>query len=222
MSPSVRLESLTYESVGPDGLEPSPAWVRARYAAANTLIPCFVACLCQSARKESNLRPGPYKSPALATELRAVSGWNARSIPRHVRLESLTYETLCAVPVGPEGFEPSPCRLKGGCAAVTPRPQIVVGPYAFESLTSLHRFAPCWWKRFFAIVRGGVEPTAGDVSHRHASVTTPDCFKSGWRESNPHARAPKARGPPLPYIPWLFSIAPISAARRGIEPRSPA
>ena len=26
-------------SVGPDGLEPSPTWVRARHAAANTLIP---------------------------------------------------------------------------------------------------------------------------------------------------------------------------------------
>ena len=29
-------------SVGPEGLEPSPTWLRARHAAANTLIPSFV------------------------------------------------------------------------------------------------------------------------------------------------------------------------------------
>src|SRR6185437_15822298 len=69
-------------SVGPDGLEPSPAWVRTRYAAANTLIPSL------------------SRSPSIGTE----------------------------------GIEPSPCRLKGGCAAVTPRPQVFVGPHAFEQL----------------------------------------------------------------------------------------
>ena len=61
---------LAYQ-VGPAGLEPSPGWVRASYAAANTLIPSLSRTV-ESARKESNLRPGPYKSPALTTELRAV------------------------------------------------------------------------------------------------------------------------------------------------------
>src|SRR5207245_2903153 len=55
-------------SVGPEGLEPSPTWLRARYAAASTSIPSlssrFSSSLAdQSARKESNPRPGPYKSP---------------------------------------------------------------------------------------------------------------------------------------------------------------
>ena len=48
--------------VGPDGLEPSPAWVRTRDAAANTSIP-FV-CI-QSARWELNPRPASYKDAAL-------------------------------------------------------------------------------------------------------------------------------------------------------------
>jgi hypothetical protein len=65
-------------SVGPDGLEPSPTWLRARYAAANTSIPLssLLSSLLadQSARRESNPRSGPYKRPALTAELRAVSG----------------------------------------------------------------------------------------------------------------------------------------------------
>ena len=40
--------------VGPEGLEPSPAWLRARRAAANTLVPIDLPI--ESAREESNLR----------------------------------------------------------------------------------------------------------------------------------------------------------------------
>src|SRR5205823_10312526 len=42
--------------VGPEGLEPSPASLRARYAAANTLVPCRFLLLRRSARRESNPR----------------------------------------------------------------------------------------------------------------------------------------------------------------------
>ncbi len=38
------------------------------------LIPCILFTLPQWARRESNPRPGPYKRPALTTELRAASG----------------------------------------------------------------------------------------------------------------------------------------------------
>ena len=62
-------------SVGSEGLEPSPIWLRARHAAASTLIPCSFAF--QSAREESNPRPGPYKRPALTTELRAAVARNS-------------------------------------------------------------------------------------------------------------------------------------------------
>jgi hypothetical protein len=62
-------------SMGPEGLEPSPTWLRARHAATSTLIPY---CLClrfspyvQSARRELNSRPVSYKDTALTTELRA-------------------------------------------------------------------------------------------------------------------------------------------------------
>ena len=59
---------------------------------------------------------GPYKEPALAVELRA----------------KLT--------VGPEGVEPTPYRLKGGYAAITPR------PFRFEPdvSVSMGSDAPCF------------------------------------------------------------------------------
>src|SRR5437870_12573942 len=94
--------------VGRKGLEPSPRWLRARYAAANTWIPFGLG--------PEGIEPssGPYKEPALTIELRAG--------PPHPPL------CPCArgrggMTLGPEGFEPTPCRLKGGYAAVTPRPR---------------------------------------------------------------------------------------------------
>jgi hypothetical protein len=53
-------------SVGPEGLEPSPARLRAGNAAANTLVLCL-----QLARWELNPRPASYKDAALTAELRA-------------------------------------------------------------------------------------------------------------------------------------------------------
>ena len=63
-----KLDVAKSAEVGPEGLEPSPAWVRTRDAAANTSIPlvCF-----QSARWESNPRLTSYKDAALTAELRA-------------------------------------------------------------------------------------------------------------------------------------------------------
>ena len=52
--------------MGPEGLEPSPARLRAGDAAANTLVP-----LIESARWELNPRPASYKDAALTVELRA-------------------------------------------------------------------------------------------------------------------------------------------------------
>ena len=51
------------QSGDPEGLEPSPRWLRARYAAANTWIPFGPEGVEPSS--------GPYKEPALAVELRA-------------------------------------------------------------------------------------------------------------------------------------------------------
>jgi len=39
-----RWTTSAFLSVGSEGLEPSPTWVRTRHAAANTLIPSFVGC----------------------------------------------------------------------------------------------------------------------------------------------------------------------------------
>jgi hypothetical protein len=134
--------------VGSEGLEPSPIWLRARHAAANTLIPfrLFVALSVRAkwARRESNPRPDPYKRSALTTE-------------------------LCAR-VGPKGVEPLPVRLKGGSATVTPRPRIVEWAYPFEMDGLRHR-------KFSAIDKsspGWSRTTADDISGHHASVTPPD------------------------------------------------
>ncbi len=59
--------------MGPEGLEPSPRWLRARDAADNT--------------------------------------W---------------------IPIGPAGVEPTPYRLKGGYAAITPRPRMIRGRDGFN------------------------------------------------------------------------------------------
>jgi len=52
--------------VGPEGLEPSPTWLRARDAATSTLV-----LWNQLARWELNPRPASYKDAALTAELRA-------------------------------------------------------------------------------------------------------------------------------------------------------
>ena len=54
------------------------------------------------------------------------------------RLSPLSYAPNS---VGPEGFEPPPCRLKVCCAAVTPRPHIGRA-YAFESSNHQHVVSP--------------------------------------------------------------------------------
>jgi hypothetical protein len=99
--------------VGPEGLEPSPAWVRTRDAAANTSIPFF--CF-QSARRELNPRPAPYKDAALTVELRASESRAG-------------------------GNRTHSGRLKVCCAAFTPRPHEVGRAYAFQSPSACHRFS---------------------------------------------------------------------------------
>ena len=98
--------------VGSEGLEPSPRWLRARHAAANTWIPI------------------DQKS------------------------------------VGPAGVEPTPYRLKGGYAAITPRPRMRRGRSGFNGYR--RTMIP------LQVVRSGFAPAPGDVSDRHAPVTPPD------------------------------------------------
>jgi hypothetical protein len=147
-------------SVGSEGLEPSPTWLRARHAASNTLIPCscfVVRVRAQWARRESNPRPGPYKRPALTTELRAaaIAGRGQRSGAEGSR--TLTF----------------PLKRRKRCRyATTPS---VEWAYAFEWRGLHHVKSPVVscprWSR----------TTAGDVSDRYASVTTPDSREGGSR-----------------------------------------
>ena len=70
-----------FVQVGSEGLEPSPTWLRARHAAASTLIPCSdFFTRAEWARRESNPQSDPYKRPALTVELRAVNVSGAEGI----------------------------------------------------------------------------------------------------------------------------------------------
>lgn len=137
-------------AVGPEGLEPSLRWLRARYAAANTLVPSHWG------RSDSN------------RDLRRLKVWSAAD-----------YATT---PFG--------------------QSEIVA---AFIS----HR-------RALQVVRGGIAPASGDVSDRHAPVTTPDRQSGRW-ESNPLiSSAPRSR-----IAVFLHPDRRPPVARRGIEPLSP-
>ena len=151
-------------SVGPEGLEPSPGGLRVRYAAANTLIPCFVSSP-QLARRESNPRPGPYKRPALTTELRAVSG--------------------------AEGTRTLTCRIKSPvCCRYTTTPEcwsgvcvsIVSGPCSRSSFPVVALRVELGATRLSAVFG---QPALD--YHLPTSLS----IQSGRRDSNPRSRAPR-------------------------------
>ena len=125
-------------TVGPEGLEPSPRWLRARDAAANTWIPSSIG--------PEGVEPssGPYKEPALAVELRAK------------------------LSVGPEGVEPPPYRLKGGYAAITPRPRKSSRTYRFQRVAPNHGSLP----RF-------ISPGRNRTSHRRRIRSPCSCYTTG-------------------------------------------
>src|SRR4051812_37962952 len=86
--------------VGPEGLEPSPARLRAGCAAANTWVPRLPPLSVGSGGVEP---PSP--------------GYRPGALP-------LSYKPSCfRLLMGPEGLEPPPSGLKVRRAAVTPRPR---------------------------------------------------------------------------------------------------
>ena len=86
--------------VGPEGLEPSPARLRAGCAAANTWVP---------ASTTESVGSGGVEPPS--------PGYRPGALP-------LSYKPSCfPQAMGPEGFEPPPGGLKVRRAAVTPRPR---------------------------------------------------------------------------------------------------
>ena len=133
-----------------------------------------------SARRESNPRLGPYRRPALTTELRASGAEGSRT---------LTF----------------PLKRRKRCRyATTPS---VEWAYAFEPRGLHHVISPVFscprWSR----------TTAGDVSDRYASVTTPNNREGGNRTRDlvlpRHARHRSSSS--------RFSF-PVAVARVGFEP----
>ena len=168
------------------------------------------------ARRESNPRPGPYKRPALTTELRAISR--------------------------AEGTRTLACRIKSPvCCRYTTTPEcwsgvsvsIVPGPCSRSSFAVVALRVELSATRLSAVFG---QPALD--YHLPTSSHT----RSGRRDSNPRSRAPRARGLPLPYIPLSFPVRtggfepPISwsptrrdarlryvlpqVARAGVEPAS--
>jgi hypothetical protein len=68
--------------VGPVGIEPTSSGLRDRCIALSATVPL------QSARKESNPRPDPYKRPALTVELRAAASGAGGTRTRICRIKS--------------------------------------------------------------------------------------------------------------------------------------
>ena len=99
-------------------LNPHLPGLRARYAAANTLIPCS-ACFTRRSGRGGN---------------RTLDLVLIRDL-----LSPLSY----APSVGPKGLEPLLAGLKVRCAAVTPRPRNVGRAYPFQSCL-VHALAPCF------------------------------------------------------------------------------
>ena len=162
-------------SVGPEGLEPSPGGLRVRCAATSTLIPFSASLRAEWARRESNPQSDPYKRPALTVELRAVSGAE--------RTRTFTYRIKSPV-----------------CCRYTTTPKCRPGVCVSIVLASWS----CSWVSVVALRVELSTTRLSAVSGQPAldyRMPTSLSVKSGWQESNLLARAPKARGPPLPHIP---------------------
>ena len=93
--------------LGPEGLEPSPRWLRARYAAANTWIPFGPEGVEPSS--------GPYKEPALAVELRAIGAGGATSVGREaLESSSAAFQTAARPSQLPTQTKKARCRCDTG------------------------------------------------------------------------------------------------------------
>ena len=108
--------------------------------------------------------------------------------------------------MGPKGVEPLPSRLKGGSAAVTPRPQV------WSGRMRLSRSAGVMWPLLWFKL-SGVES-----NHRRRRIRSL-CFRyntgqPGRRESNPRSRAPKAREAPFLFLPMFWFCFSSSCGNR--------
>ena len=131
-----------------------------------------------SARKESNPRRGPYKRPALTTELRAAA-FAGQSQPS-----------------GAEGSRTLTIPLKRRKRyryATTPNTSRA---YAFEPRCLRHAISPV------------LKLSEVESNHRRRHIRSLcfryNTGQSGRSESNRLFRAPKARGAPFPFIPFAL------------------
>jgi hypothetical protein len=74
-----------------------------------------------------------------------------------VQAAASTWIPIERTPVGQEGVEPTPYRLKGGYAAITPRPQTRRGRIGFSGYRKAMFLSP-------ELVRGGINKKAGHLA----------------------------------------------------------
>ena len=213
----IRASSFALCPVGSDGLEPSPAWLRARYAAANTLIPCI-----------------------LFTPTHNWRGGNRTLAPVLIRdlLSPLSYAPMS----GAEGTRTLACRIKSPvCCRYTTTPKCWPGVCLSIVLasSSCSSFPVVALRVELSTTR--LSAVSGQPALDYL-VPTSLSNQSGWQDSNLRLRAPKARGfaatlhPVQSERPELNRRSPgprpgaitrlryvlLSVARAGVEPAFPA
>ena len=166
--------------------------LRARYAAANTLIPCLFRSVAVGAE---GIEPSTwsYKRPALTAELRASSR------------------------VGPEGLEPSPCRIKSPvCCRYTTTP-MRSGVCVCSRVRLPLRLLLVGCSSSVVALRIELSATRLSAEYGQPALDYRSFDSRDGRSRTDSLVLPKHAGLPLPYIPlFLFSVA-----RVGIEPISP-
>ena len=183
------LDDQCLQTVGSEGLEPSPTWLRARHAAANTLIPC--SCFTSRCSCAHNWRGGNrtldlvlIRDLLSTTELRAAAIAGQSQLSGAEGSRTLTY----------------PLKRRKRCRyATTPS---VEWAYAFKWRG--HVISPG------SVVRGGVEPGHRGTQWSRRRIRSL-CFRyntgqSGRSESNRLSRAPKAREAPSLFNPMFVLL----------------
>ena len=165
--------------VGPEGLEPSPTWLRARHAAANTLIPSFVT------RRERLLDWAPGTRCRLPLVALIVTIGVGRTRTLTLQIKSL----LCC------RYTTTPCE---GCVRLSRVCICRITTISFaRSFKGPRKSLGVELNHRFRLIRA--------TCFRYTTERCTFFFnESGWSESNRLSRVPKTRGRPVPFIPSLF------------------
>ena len=204
--------------VGPEGLEPSPGGLRVRCAAANTLIPSRIR---KSAQKESNLRPDPYKRPALTVEPRAAfsraggtrTPGTMRSMVGRIKSPLCCHYTTTPCSVGRMRFK----RTSANVSIFLSFRQVVALRVELSATRLSAGFGqPALGYHVLPVGMVGLEPTVSCAQGTRARrCPTSRSHQSERPDLNRRSPAPRAGA--IARLRYVL----VSVARAGVEPASP-